>query len=80
MFLKAVNPSTNAVEAAIHLAGDFKPKAATMPLITPGGETMKNSIEQPDSIKTEAAKAVVENQTIKFTMPALSAGVLQVTP
>ena len=51
-----------------------------MQLIAPGGETVKNSIEQPDSIKTEAAKAVMENQTIKFTMPALSAGVVQVTP
>ena len=51
-----------------------------MQLIAHGGETVKNSIEQPDNIKIEAAKAVVENQTIKFTMPALSAGVVQVTP
>ena len=80
VFLKAVNPTTMAVEAAVRLDGNLIPKAATMQLIAPGGETVKNSLDQPDNIKVVAATATVENRTVKFTMPPLSAGVVRVTP
>lgn len=80
VFLKAVNPTGDAVEAAIRLEGDLTPKTATMRLIAPGGKTVKNSLEQPDKIKVVAATASVEDQTVRFTMPPLSAGVVRVTP
>jgi hypothetical protein len=48
--------------------------------IAPGGETVKNSIEQPDNIKVVPATATIENGAVKFIMPALSAGVVRVTP
>ena len=51
-----------------------------MQLVAPGGETVKNSLDQPDNIKVVAAVAIVEGRTIKFTMPPLSAGVVRVTP
>jgi len=51
-----------------------------MQLIAPGGETVKNSLEQPDNIKVVAATATVKDQTVTFTMPPLSAGVVRVVP
>jgi alpha-N-arabinofuranosidase len=80
VFLKAVNPTSTSVEAEIRLDGDLIPANAAMQLIAPGGETAKNSIEEPDNIKVVDAAATVENRTVKFTMPPLSAGVVCVRP
>ncbi len=80
VFLKAVNPTTNAVDATIRLEGDLTPKTATMQLIAPGGETMRNSLAQPNAIQVVPATATVENRLVKFTLPPLSAGVVRVTP
>jgi alpha-N-arabinofuranosidase len=80
VFLKAVNPTSTAVEAAVRLDGDLIPKAATMQLVAPGGETVKNSLDQPDNIKVVPATATIESRTVKFTMPPLSASVVRVTP
>ncbi len=80
VFLKAVNPTANAIEAAIRLDGDLKPKAATMQLVAPGADTVKNTLEQPENIKVVAGTATVEGGAVKFTMPPLSAGVVRVTP
>jgi alpha-N-arabinofuranosidase len=79
VFLKAVNTASDAIEAAIRLDGDMIPKAVTMQLVAPGGETVKNTFDQPDSIKVVPATAIIENRTVKFTMPPLSAGVVKVT-
>jgi alpha-L-arabinofuranosidase len=79
VFLKAVNPTSTAVEASLRIDGDMIPKTATMQLIAPGGETVKNSLDQPNNIKVVPATATVENSTVKFAMPPLSAGVVKVT-
>ncbi len=80
VFLKAVNPTDTTVNAVIRLDGDFAPRTVTMQLVAPGGETVKNSLEQPDNIKVVAGTAVVEDRTIRFAMPPLSVGVVRVTP
>ncbi|MEN6337766.1 MAG: alpha-L-arabinofuranosidase C-terminal domain-containing protein [Phycisphaerales bacterium] len=80
VFLKAVNPTGAPVEAAIRIEGDLVPKTATMQLVAPGGETVKNSLEQPENIKVVSGDATVEERTVRFTMPPLSAGVVRVTP
>lgn len=80
VFLKAVNPTGNPIEATIRLEGDLAPRAATMQLIAPGGETVKNSLEHPDNIKVVPGTVAVENRIVKFTMPPLSAGVVRLTP
>ncbi len=80
VFLKAVNPTSTAIQTAVRFDGDLAPRTATMQLIAPGGETVKNSLEEPDNIKVVAATATVEGRTVKFTMPPLSAGVVRVTP
>lgn len=80
VFLKAVNPTDTAIEAAVRLDGNFTPRTATMQLVAPGGETVKNSLEQPDNIKVVAGTAQVENRNVKFAMPPLSAGVVCIKP
>ncbi|MEN6427390.1 MAG: sialate O-acetylesterase [Phycisphaerales bacterium] len=80
VFLKAVNPTDEAVQATVTVAGGLTPKTATMQLIAPGGKTVKNTLEEPDNIKVEAAVATVEGRTVQFTMPPLSAGVVRVSP
>jgi alpha-L-arabinofuranosidase len=80
VFLKVVNPTDTAVEAAVRLDGDLTPKTATMQMIAPGGETVKNSLKEPDNIKVITANVTVENQTVKFTMPSLSTGVVCIAP
>ena len=77
VFLKAVNPAGEAVEAAIRIDGDMVPRNATMQMIAPGGESAKNSLEEPDNIKVVPASATIENSTVKFTMPPFSAGVVK---
>ena len=61
VFLKAVNPTNTTIEASIRLDGDMIPGTATMQLVAPGGETVKNSLEQPDNIKVVPAVATIEN-------------------
>ena len=78
VFLKAVNPTDKAVEAAILLDGDFNPNAATMQIVAPGDENTRNSLEQPNNIKVVTSTAVVVNKTVKFSMPAFSVGVVKV--
>ncbi|MCF7974787.1 MAG: hypothetical protein K9N55_13295 [Phycisphaerae bacterium] len=80
VFFKVVNPTQSTVAAAVRFDGDLMPGNATLKLIAPGGETVKNSLEAPDNIKVVAATATVKGQTVQFTMPPLSAGVVRVTP
>ncbi|MBN1559480.1 carbohydrate binding domain-containing protein [candidate division KSB1 bacterium] len=80
VFIKAVNPTGEAIAVAVRLDGDLTPGSATMQLIAPGGERVKNTLEEPDNIKVLTAVATVEGQTVTFTMPPLSAGVVRVMP
>jgi hypothetical protein len=41
--------------------------AATMQLIAPDSETVKNTLELPDNIKVVSATATVESRTVKFS-------------
>ena len=51
-----------------------------MQLVAPGGETVKNSLDQPDNIKVVAGAATVDNGAVKFTMPRLSLRVVRIKP
>ena len=68
------------METVVRFDGDFAPKTATMQLVDPGGETVKNSLDQPDNIKVVAGTATVDNGAVKFTMPRLSLGVVCIKP
>ena len=79
VFLKAVNPTENTIEAEIAIDGDFVPSEATMQMVAPDDENARNSLGQPDNIKVVPSAAIVENKTVKFSMPAFSVGVVKVT-
>ena len=78
VFIKIVNPTATARDVVVLFDGDLIPKTATMQLVAPGGETVKNTLEEPDNIKVVAATANVNDQTVTFLMPPLSAGVVRV--
>ncbi|MBN1123945.1 MAG: carbohydrate binding domain-containing protein [Sedimentisphaerales bacterium] len=78
VYLKAVNPTSTAVTATVRFDGDLQPRTATLQLIAPSGETVKNALKEPDNIKVENATVIMEGRTVKFTMPPLSAGVVRV--
>ncbi len=80
VFLKAVNPTTNAVQAAVVLDGGMQPRNATMQLIAPGSETVKNSLEKPDNIKVLSGSAAVDGRSVSFSLPPLSVAAVRVTP
>jgi alpha-L-arabinofuranosidase len=80
VYLKVVNPTSNTVEAKVRFDGEITPKNAIMQLIAPGGETVKNSLKEPDNIMVVTATAIVADQTVTFTMPSLSAAVVRVVP
>jgi alpha-N-arabinofuranosidase len=79
VFLKAVNPTTNAVQAVVTIDGPMQPKTAAMQLIAPGGETVKNSLENPDNITVIPASVALDGRTVNFTMPPLSAAAVRVS-
>ena len=79
VILKIVNPEKEEAEAVVTLDGSFVPSSAQMQVIAPGSETVKNSINAPDRIKAEAGEAKIDGQSVKFTMPALSAAVVRLS-
>jgi alpha-L-arabinofuranosidase len=79
IYLKLVNPEKFAVNAEFTMDGSFTPSTATMQLIAPGGETVKNSMEQPDQLKPVAAEVARADRRITVSLPPLSVGVVKLT-
>ena len=51
----------------------------TMQIVALGNENTWNSLEQPENIQVVPSTAVIENKTIKFSIPAFSVGVVKLT-
>jgi alpha-N-arabinofuranosidase len=79
IYLKLVNPEQQPVNAEFNLDGTFTPTQASMQLIAPGGETVKNSLDQPDQIKPIPAEVTRAGQRITVELPALSVGVVKLS-
>jgi hypothetical protein len=73
VYLKAVNPTSTAVEAEVRLDGDLTPRTASLQLVAPGGGTVKNSLVQPDNIKPVLGTAILQYRTVKSSHPASTA-------
>src|SRR5262249_37775117 len=78
IYLKVVNPEKSPVETRIMLDGAFTPAAASMQLVAPGSETIKNTLDRPELINPEPAAVQVNGKTLQFTLPPLSVGVVKV--
>jgi alpha-N-arabinofuranosidase len=78
VYIKAVNPEKYPVEAQVTVGGLKGNPRVTYLLIDPGEEAARNTLEEPHRVAPKAAEAACKNGEIRFTIPALSAGVLTV--
>ena len=78
LYLKLVNPEPKTVGVTLTVVPGWPVGKATMDLVNPGSAEARNTLAaQP--VKVETATVTASSNGIKFTMPALSAGVVTVT-
>ncbi len=75
LFLKAVNPTTQAVEVELDLKAGFAPRSAALRVVS-GAESDRNSLREPRKLAPRDGEVTLEGVKARFTMPPLSAGVL----
>jgi alpha-N-arabinofuranosidase len=78
IILKAVNPSNEAAQVQVDLRGQVKASKAAMQLVAPGSLSARNSLGQPGTVGPKPAQASLKGNTVGFTMPPLSAGLVTV--
>lgn len=74
VYLKAVNPTENAVPVTFTLDGDDIGKAA-LRIVAPGGLDARNTLDAPDAVRPEPAEIAVKGDRVTFELPSYSAGV-----
>jgi len=77
VILKAVNPSDQAVSVSVEIAGVQTGKAE-MTLVAPGSLRARNTLASPHTVTPKPGPASIADGTVRFEMPALSAGVVEV--
>lgn len=78
LFFKAVNTGDQALEVELRIGEGFAPATAEWQVIAPDALTARNSLDQPAVIAPAVKPVAVTGQTLRFSMPALAAGVLRV--
>ena len=78
IILKAVNPSGEAAQVRVDLAGSVRPLRAGMQLVAPGSLSARNSLEQPGAVGPRPAQATLQGNTVSFSLPPLSAALVSV--
>jgi alpha-L-arabinofuranosidase len=76
IYFKVVNPSDKSVDVELQVKKDFKPKKVAMQLIAPDSLQARNTLDNRDTVRPVAGKVEQNGQTIKFTLPRFSAGVV----
>ncbi|MCX6873666.1 MAG: hypothetical protein NTW21_07640 [Verrucomicrobia bacterium] len=61
----------------LKIAGGAKVHGAVLLLAAPGSEDARNNLDTPHAIWPKEIPVKVDQQTISFSMPALSAGVVK---
>ncbi len=78
--LKAVNPTEQPIIANIQLEGGVLPAQADVQVVAPGSLDARNSLAEPRAITAVPGTAKLAGRTVTFTLPALSAAVVKLTP
>lgn len=73
---KAVNTGKQAVDVNVVMDGLKKVRSATMQVIAPGSPGATNTLKKPDTVKAASAVATVKANTVGFTLPPYSVGVV----
>jgi len=77
LYFKAVNVGKDAVDVEVKIAGGAKVHGAVLLLVAPGSEDARNNLDTPHAIWPKEIPVKVDQQTISFSMPALSVGVVK---
>lgn len=75
--LKAVNPTENAVAVKTELAGG-KIGRASMQIVAPGDLNARNTLDNRDAIKPKAGSVERDGNAMRFALPPLSCGVVEI--
>lgn len=78
LYIKVVNPTDQSVPVKLIIADAFNVGSVSLQLVAPGSLSARNSLSNPNAVCVEDRNVNVNDQTIRFTMPQLSAGVVQV--
>ena len=77
IYFKAVNVGKDAVDVELKIAGGTTVHGAGLLLVAPGSEDARNNLDTPHAIWPKEIPVKVDQQTISFRMPALSAAVVK---
>jgi len=78
IYFKAVNPTQQVVEVELVVEGDNIVKKASMQLIAPTSLFARNTLEEPKQVRPEPSNVQVDGRTVRFSLPAYSAGVVTI--
>jgi alpha-N-arabinofuranosidase len=82
VILKAVNPTNPAAEVTATLEdpnGRFANGKADFTLVAPGSLSARNTMQAREAVKAVPGEVKMDRREVRFTMPALSAGVVTIT-
>ena len=75
---KAVNPSDEPVSVDLKIDGKNIGKAS-MQLVAPGDLAARNTLQNRNAVKEQTSPVEKDGRTLRFTLPALSCGVVEAT-
>jgi len=79
LYYKVVNPSTEPVQVELIVKGTQPIVSAGMQLVTAESLRARNTLDEPNRIRSVLAKVNTSGESISFTLPAYSAGVVSVS-
>ena len=77
LYVKAVNPSDEAVPVQLKLANGAAGKA-TLQVVAPGDLAARNTLEARDAVQPQPAAVQQAGATLRFTLPPISCGVIEI--
>ena len=79
IYFKVVNPTDQNVPVKLVISDTFDAGSVSLQLVAPDSLSARNTLANPDTVRAEERYASLNDQIIRFTMPRISAGVVQVS-
>jgi alpha-N-arabinofuranosidase len=76
LYLKAVNPTEQAVNVRLEIAGDFPLAASALRLVAPDSLSARNTLESPEAVRVTEGKIERDGKAVRFSLPRWSVGVV----
>jgi len=78
LYFKVVNPSKKAVPVRLAVGKSFPLGKASMKIIAPDSLGARNTLDEPNKVRPVSHEVKIDKQSVNFTMPRLSAGVVTI--